>query len=176
MLPQLRKWIQPSPEIRLLDVGGGTGAVTALYAAECGEVVIVEPAQARVAHGRPRRPGIRFQIGRAESLPFPDADFDRVVAMLSMHHTADPEAAFAEMFRVLRPGGRLVVQEVSPDSKKGKRLIRWAPAAHAATLLTPEDMTRKLEAAGFASITSEPAMAGLPGYLVIAVRPAIGES
>ena len=78
MVAQFRELIQPGSDVRLLDVGGGTGAVTAMYSRGCREVTVVEPIEERATFGRERRPQLRFVVGRAERLPFGDGEFNRV--------------------------------------------------------------------------------------------------
>jgi SAM-dependent methyltransferase len=55
---------------------------------------------------------VSFRQGNAEALPFGDSQFDGVVTRLAVHHFANPDRAFAEIFRVLRPGGATVIVDV----------------------------------------------------------------
>ena len=163
ILPLLREAIRPGPSIRLLDVGGGTGAVTELFATACREVVVLEPDPKRVAYGQRRRPSFRFHAGQAEDLPFPDGGFDVVVALVSFHHFADADQALREIRRVLSPSGRLVVEEFDPRRGKGKWLRHFGE--HDRTLHTPERLRSRLEGQGFRvlRVTEDPL-----GYLVVA--------
>ena len=101
-----------APGQRVLDVACGTG-VLACAAAErvgpCGAVTGIDPndEMLAVAHGKDTR--VEWKNGRAESLPFPDASFDRVVSQFGLMFFEDRPAALREMMRVLRPGGRLAV-------------------------------------------------------------------
>ena len=71
----------------------------------------------RIQHERnvasPQRPGLEFRYGGAQDIPFPDASFDGVLMMKSLHHVPVPllDRALAEARRVLRPGGWLYVSE-----------------------------------------------------------------
>jgi SAM-dependent methyltransferase len=68
-----------------------------------------------------------FVIGKAEALPFPDASFDVVVAVTVLCFVPEPVRAFAEMARVLRPGGRLVIGELGRHSlwAARRRIAGW---------------------------------------------------
>jgi ubiquinone/menaquinone biosynthesis C-methylase UbiE len=101
----------------LLDVACGPGVVTAALAPRAASVVafdttpqMLEKAEARCAKAGLRN--VEFRQGNAEDLPFADAQFDGVVTRLAIHHFADPQRAFDEMFRVLRPGGTAVIVDV----------------------------------------------------------------
>src|SRR5881296_4501950 len=107
-LTQLHELIAPVSGVRLLDLGGGAGAATERFATGCAEVVVLEPDRRKVAQGRKLRPTIRFEEGRAEEIPFPDATFDRVTAVVAFHHMENQESALTEMRRVLKDSGRLV--------------------------------------------------------------------
>ncbi len=109
---------QLQPGEMVLDVGCGTGTL-ALEAAErvgqTGHVVGVDPAPQQIARARAKaaRRGlpVDFQLGVIEQLPFPGASFDLVLSTWMMHHLPDDlkRRGLAEMARVLKPAGRLVV-------------------------------------------------------------------
>jgi len=66
-----------------------------------------------IAEGRKRHPGLEFIQGDAQQLPFGDNEFDAVTISFGLRNINDPKAALAEMYRVLKPGGRLVICEFS---------------------------------------------------------------
>jgi ubiquinone/menaquinone biosynthesis C-methylase UbiE len=102
---------------RVLDVACGPGVVTAAIASRAASVVafdateqMLEKARARCAKAGLRN--VQFQCGDAESLPFEEAQFDGLITRLAVHHFANPQRAFDEMFRVLRPHGIAVIVDV----------------------------------------------------------------
>jgi ubiquinone/menaquinone biosynthesis C-methylase UbiE len=107
---------------RVLDLGCGAGhAGYALARAGANEVVAYDlaPAMLAVVAAEARARGhaqIQTSQGPAESLPFPDADFDLVVTRYSAHHWLDMRRGIHEAARVLKPGGTLIVIDVmSPE-------------------------------------------------------------
>jgi SAM-dependent methyltransferase len=96
----------------VLDVGCGTG-VLACAAVERvgaeGRVVGLDPNEQMLAVARRKSAAVAWQLGRAESLPFEDAAFDAVVSQFALMFFESKPAAIAEMLRVLRPRGRLVI-------------------------------------------------------------------
>ena len=76
-------------------------------------VVALDFSAGMVAEGRKKHKKIEFVEGNAEQLPFPDNQFDAVTISFGLRNVNDPKQALAEMFRVLKPGGRLVVCEFS---------------------------------------------------------------
>lgn len=93
---------------RVLDVGAGEGQIARLAAAAGSAVVGVEPAWAQVEVAAERAGGPAYLRSAAETLPFPDASFDAVVACLVFEHVQGMDAAIAEVGRVLQPGGRFL--------------------------------------------------------------------
>ncbi len=95
----------------VLDLGGGTGALSARLATVLPACyTVVDPAAAMERYV-PDRPDVTAAPGSAESIPFPDGHFDAVVISDAFHHFADQDAALREIHRVLRPGGGLTMLE-----------------------------------------------------------------
>lgn len=93
------------PGEKVLDVGCGPGSLTGVLLDLGCEVTAVDPSPHFVDAVRERYPDADAHEGSAESLPFPDAGFDRVLAQLVVHHMADPVAGIREMARVAAPDG-----------------------------------------------------------------------
>lgn len=104
--------LQPRPDDWVLDVGGGTGRVARRLLASARGVVVVDPSAAMLRRARPE-PGVVRARAAAEALPFSDGAFSRIVVIDAFHHFASRPAATRELWRVLAPGGRLVIEE--PD-------------------------------------------------------------
>ncbi len=93
----------------LLDLGGGTGRIGNELRRLAGTVVVADVSVGMLR--RARRKGLQAVAGDAAHLPFADGSFPRAVLSDALHHFPEPEAAIAEIFRVLASGGRLVIEE-----------------------------------------------------------------
>jgi len=101
------RWaLEPAPGTRVLDLGAGTGKLTATLVELGCEVIAVEPDPRMLAELRQALPRVQALAGRAEEIPLPDACVDAVVSGNAMHWF-DPAAAGPELARVLAPGGVL---------------------------------------------------------------------
>ena len=125
---QIRMWrrvaraaVGAAPGLRILDLAAGTGTSAVEYAADGADVVACDLSPGMVAEGRRRHPEIEFVVGDAMALPFADADFDVVTISYGLRNVQDTAAALAEMARVTRPGGRLVIAEFSTPVHRALR-------------------------------------------------------
>jgi ubiquinone/menaquinone biosynthesis C-methylase UbiE len=106
----------------VLDVGCGTGEDARTIAGQFPGVSVIgiDASEDKIREARARTLGlprpVDFRVGDAYALPFEDETFDACLADRVFHHLVDPEKALAEMARVTRPGGRVVVSDTDYDS------------------------------------------------------------
>jgi SAM-dependent methyltransferase len=118
---------------RVLDVGAGSGALTAVLVERGAEVVAIDPSRQFVEALLERLPDVSVVAGAAEDLPFDDGAFDVALAQLVVHFMDDPSAGIAEMRRVTRPDG--VVAACVWDHGTGRGPL--SPFWEAARVLDP---------------------------------------
>jgi ubiquinone/menaquinone biosynthesis C-methylase UbiE len=94
-------------------------------------VVGVDPDERSIAAAKVGSEGsaVEFHTAAAEKLPLPNGSVDAVVSSVSAHHWEDREKGFAELARVLRPGGRMVLAELRP-ARGVRRALDRRPAHH----------------------------------------------
>ncbi|ORV81741.1 SAM-dependent methyltransferase [Mycobacterium interjectum] len=139
---------------RILEIGCGTGNLTikAKRAYPRIEVVGCDPDPRVLDRARRKTDEIRFDQGYAERLPYADGEFDRVLSSMMLHHVGDDAktAAAAEIFRVLRPGGRLHLVDIAGDETDEHGLLgRLIRRSHHAAGNLGDAIPRLLTAAGF---------------------------
>jgi demethylmenaquinone methyltransferase/2-methoxy-6-polyprenyl-1,4-benzoquinol methylase len=114
--------------MRVLDVAAGTGLVTREAAAVVGDgslVLGVDPSPGMLAEAVRNVPGVRFTIGTAERLPLEDASVDFLSMGYALRHVSDLTITFREFHRVLQPGGRVCVLEITrPRGRISLGLLR----------------------------------------------------
>jgi ubiquinone biosynthesis O-methyltransferase len=148
--------LQLVPGNRVLDVGCGDGVLSIRLAQEDAQVTGLDsdPRMLEAARRRASSAEIwpTFVAGSAEALPFPDGSFDIVVAITVLCLLPDPEKAFREMARVLRPGGRIVIGELGRHSlwAAKRRIAGWLGSKtwRSAEFRTAGDLKELTDAAG----------------------------
>lgn len=143
---RVARFTEPRGDERVLDAGTGTGALAFALAPHVAEVVGVDLVPALLAEGRKRAaefPNVSFVEGDVTSLPSDLGQFDLAASLRTLHHIRRPELAVAELVRVTRPGGRiLVVDQVAPiDPLAALELNRFERArdpTHERTLPDPD--------------------------------------
>jgi SAM-dependent methyltransferase len=146
---------------RVLDVACGPGLVSLALAPHASHVtgLDVTPAmlvKARDLQGQRGLANLSWDPGRADALPYRDATFDAVVTRWSFHHLLDPAAALAEMVRVCRPGGRVVVADVytttAEQAVEYDRLEKLRDPSHAHALVLDE-FRQHMRTSGLADVS-----------------------
>jgi len=148
---QVRAFVLPGGDERALDAGTGAGALALALAPLVREVVGVDVEPALLERARGRAPAnVSFVEGDATALPFEDAAFDLAGTLRTLHHIRRPELAVAELARVTRPHGRvLVVDQLAPlDPLEALAVDRFerARAADHQRLLSDQDLRHLFEA------------------------------
>jgi ubiquinone/menaquinone biosynthesis C-methylase UbiE len=159
---QFLRALQPRSGERVLDVGSGPGFLAAAIAestgpsgAVCG-VDISQPLLAAAGAHCAGQPWIEFREADATKLPFADATFDAVISTQVLEYVRDVDAALAEIRRVVRSDGRVVIVDTDWDSivwyspnreRMSRILLAWED--HAADPCLPRSMANRLVRAGF---------------------------
>lgn len=179
LLAGSREWIGERARGRVLEVAIGTGRSLPFYAEGTALTGLdLSPAMLDVARERADGLGLAPELveGDAERLPFPDASFDAVVCVLALCSIPRPQAAIAEMRRVLVPGGELLLVDHVASTSPPVRAAQWL--LERVTILTAgEHFTRRqlplVLAAGFELIEQERTKLGMVERLrAVAPHPA----
>ena len=185
LLPSLQRKalaeLRPRAGDSVLDVACGAGAMVMEVAPRVERAVgvdlsegMLEIARSRLSDAAGARDlaNVEFQLGPSDALPFDDASFTALVCTTALHHFPDPQRSIDEMARVLRPGGRLVIGDISRDAittKLADPLFRRFEKGHVG-LQRKRDIEAMLTRAGLEVTSSRHAWVLLYA-LVAAQRP-----
>jgi demethylmenaquinone methyltransferase/2-methoxy-6-polyprenyl-1,4-benzoquinol methylase len=97
---------------RVLDAGGGTGRIAQMLVSQANQIVVADTSLKMLGVAKSKE-NLDVVGSEIERLPFPDECFERIVVVDAFHHFSDQSLSLSELWRVLIPGGRLVIEE--PD-------------------------------------------------------------
>jgi SAM-dependent methyltransferase len=159
--------VEHCPRGRGLDVGCGTGVLAARLARAGFEMAGVDPSNGMLDVLRATSPEVEARTASGTDLPFEDGSFDLVLTVAVLHHIAHPEdvrRTLAEMVRVARPGGRVLVWDHNPRNPYWGRLMAKVPQDTGEERLIPEqEVVGGLRAAG-ATILSSTQLGMVPDF------------
>ena len=158
---------------RLLDVGCGPGVAVREAAPRVASATGLDLSPAMIERARSQAVGVanvEFVEGDSSSLPFADGSFTAVLSTTSFHHYPDPDRALAEIRRVLEPGGRIALGDLSSDrlAMRGVDALCTRYEQGHVHFYRTEELSGLLGSAGFDEITERPLLAG--AYALITGR------
>jgi ubiquinone/menaquinone biosynthesis C-methylase UbiE len=163
------------PQERILEVGCGTGTLSLAAKVRAGSQsqvtgIDIAPDMIETARRKAAKSGtpVQFQVGRIEELPFPDSQFDLVLSSLMLHHVHGDEAkqqGINEVFRVLKPGGRLLIVDVAPPKNPHLRGLASLIVGQGMLAQRVDAYAPLLAQAGFVEIETGPTKSSFLGYL-----------
>jgi demethylmenaquinone methyltransferase/2-methoxy-6-polyprenyl-1,4-benzoquinol methylase len=171
----VRNAVAPKSGQSILDLAAGTGASSVAFTGPGIKVVAGDFSEGMLAVGRKRHPEIEFVFADATALPFKDAEFDAVTISFGLRNVVDVPKALAEMYRVTKPGGCIVICEFSKVTSRwfapfyNLYLNKLLPAFSSLLSKTPEaysylsesilawpnqhELKLKVEQAGYTDVT-----------------------
>lgn len=166
------------PDAVVGDLGCGTGQVAAALAPWVKRVVAVDGSEDMLAAARERLGSLRnvsVKSGNLETLPVADADLDVAMLSLVLHHVPDPGRALAEVARVVKPGGRVLVVDMLPHDRAEYR----QGMGHVWLGFSGKQVGKLLHAAGFGDVRVGPlpvdrAAKGPALFVAVATRQLLG--
>ncbi len=163
--PQILEEIEKEPFTDLLDAGCGPAPMLSLLSEKYPDKnytgIDLTEKMIEVAKAK-NIPNATFIVGDCENLPFEDNSFDVIICSMSAHHYPEIQDFYNSVFRVLRPGGRFILRDMTSDSK----VVRWfgtnieMPVAHLfghgdVDMLRREDVSAGLEKSGMKVLKCE---------------------
>lgn len=124
---RLYELLSPVPGGSYLDIGCGTGNYTAALMQKGLNMQGADPSATMLQEARKKIPGAELVCANAENLPFDKDSFDGSIASFTFHHWSDKLKGLSEMYRVLKPGARLVFLSFTPEQMRGYWLYHYFP-------------------------------------------------
>lgn len=118
---KVAKLVNPQPGQKILDLAAGTGSSSVAFVREGVHVVAADFSTGMLEEGRKRHPQLEFVFADAAKLPFSQGEFDTVTMSFGLRNVEKTELALAEIYRVLKPGGKIVICEFSTIPNRALR-------------------------------------------------------
>jgi SAM-dependent methyltransferase len=165
---RVRYIVEHCPPGEALDVGCGTGALAGRLSRSGFSVTGLDPSQGMLDVMAEAEPTVTSVRGDGTQLPFPDESFDLTLTVAALHHIAEPDAVrrtLAEMARVTRAGGRIVIWDHNPRNPYWRSLMARVPQDDGSERLVPESEIERGLRDGGAEILSSRQLGLVPDFV-----------
>ena len=159
LIERLLSLLEPSKDASYLDIGCGTGNYTAQFLQKGFRFIGMDPSQIMLDKAHAFHPEGTWMLGAAEDTGLPNASVEGIVGTLTLHHWNNLEAAFKELYRILKPNGKLVFFTSTPQQMEGYWLQHYFPKMLEASIQqmpSLETLENALTRAGFTITATEP--------------------
>lgn len=117
---EIRQTVQPNPEMTALEFGCGTGLVSVKLRNELGKIILLDNSEGMIGVLRRKIFDASLEnmtpvLGEISALPGGECQFDLIYALMSIHHIENVHGLFAELSRLLKPGGKLCVGDLETE-------------------------------------------------------------
>ncbi len=157
--------LSPTKNDVILDVGAGSGWIADKVAEICDDVYALEPNEGRLDFIKTKHQEVKAFSAIAQSIPFPDAYFNKVYVVFAFHHFPDQNDSLEEFRRILKPGGLLLIQEYRNTTLGFGPSLEHKIMKSKVKFLDPQDLAQMLSSHGF---KPEVTRKGSVGYFVLA--------
>jgi ubiquinone/menaquinone biosynthesis C-methylase UbiE len=155
---QLVKYLNPNKNGLYLDIGCGTGNYTNALEEKGFPFIGMDPSIEMLQKAQSQNKKIQWKIGSAEKTDLPQQSIDCILATLTIHHWINLHRAFAELYYVLKPNGKIVIFTATPKQMKGYWLNHYFPKIlndSAAQMPSLEAVVKTMTLAGLKITTTE---------------------
>ena len=160
---------------KILEIGAGTGRIAKHYGFKVHDLTLLDPAENMLKRAITLIPHAKPVVGFSEQMEFSSNTFDKIVCYDTLHHWQNQVKGLREAFRVLKPGGILLVLEVDQNNFWGRKVqllenvLRMNSRMH-----KPFDLRLILEKIGYTNVIYDPTNNGLT-YALVGTKPLIAK-
>ncbi len=124
---QLIRHLQPTKSGKYLDIGCGTGNYTHALQKKGFDLIGIDPSELMLEKAKLKNTQIYWKTGAAENIGLPEKFVDGIIGFLTIHHWRDLKIGFSELYKVLKPNGRIVIFTSTPEQMKGYWINHYFP-------------------------------------------------
>ena len=155
---------------KILEIGAGTGRIAKHYGINVRDLTLLDPAENMLKRAMDLLPHAKPIVGYSEKMNFPSNTFDKIVCYDSLHHWQNQLKGLKEAYRVLKPGGIILVLEVDQNNFWGRKVQLFERILKMNSLMhKPANLQLMLEKIGFQNIIYDPTNNGLT-YAMIGTK------
>lgn len=155
---------------KILEIGAGTGRIAKHYGFKVRDLTLLDPAENMLKRAIDLLPHAKPIIGFSEKMDIGSNTFDKIVCYDSLHHWQNQMKGLSEAYRVLRPGGKILVLEVDQNNFWGRKIQLFENILKMNSHMhKPSDLKNMLEKIGFKKVTYDPTNHSLT-YAIIGTK------